>query len=73
MVISVFWIADSVEHCHVEFLPCFLVPLADNLNGILAQVMEVFNESHSSAIVRKKVHQNYGYCSVTILANSMII
>jgi hypothetical protein len=46
VVISVFWVTDSVEHCCVGFLPHFLFPLADDLNGLLAQVTEVFDESH---------------------------
>ena len=65
---------DSVERCHVGFLPCCLVLLEDSLNGVLAHMTEVFDELHSSAIVRiKVVHHNHGYCSVTIFANNMII
>jgi hypothetical protein len=53
-----------------------LVLSADDLNdltGVLAQVSEVFDESHSSAIIRKKVHHNHGYCAVTILAARDIV
>lgn len=55
VVMSVYWVTDSsIEHCRVGFLPCFLVPLSEGLNGVLAQVTEVFDESHSSATIRKK-------------------
>ena len=73
VVISVFWVTDSIERCRVGFLPRFLVPLADDLNGLLAQVSEVYDESHSSSAIRKKVHHNHGYCEVTILSNSIIV
>ena len=70
VAISVYWVTDSVERCRVGFLPRFLVPSADDLHGVLAQVTEVFDESHSSAIVCKKVHHNHGFCTATILSNT---
>ena len=73
VVISVFWVTESIERCRVGFLPRFLVPLANDLNGVLAQVSDVFDESHSLATIRKKVHHNDGYCAVTILSNITIV
>ncbi len=53
VVISIAWVTASIEHCYVVFLPQFLVPLLNSLNGILMQVTEVFDKSHSSAIIRR--------------------
>ncbi len=60
VVIAVYWVTDSIEHCRVGFLPRFLSHV---------QVTEVFDESHSSAIIRKKVYHNHGYCHTTILSS----
>ena len=73
VVIAVYWMTDSIERCRVGFLPRFLVPSAHSLDGVLAQVMEVFDESHSSAIIRKKVHRNHGFCHETIVSSKPIV
>ena len=73
VVIAVYWVTDSIERCRVVFLPRFLVPSSDSLDGVLAQVTEVFDESHSSASVRKKVYHNHGYCHATILSSKSSI
>jgi hypothetical protein len=67
VAISVYWVTDSVERCRVGFLPRFMIPYADSLNGLLAQVTDVFDESAASPSIRKKVHHNHGYCNATIL------
>ena len=61
VMISVFGVTDSVERCRVGFLPCFLVPSANDLNGILMQVSEVFDELHSLVTIKIKVHHNHLY------------
>jgi hypothetical protein len=35
VVITVYWVTDSIEHCRVGSLPQFLVPSSDSLDGIL--------------------------------------
>ena len=67
VVISAYWVTDSVERCRVGFLPCFMVPYADSVNRLLAQVTEVFNEYNHSSAIRKKVHHNHGFCHAVIL------
>lgn len=67
-VVAAYWVTDSVERCRVGFVPRFMVVQhADSLNGLLAQVTEVFNKYHPSAAIREKVHRNFGFCHVTIL------
>ena len=67
-VVSAYWVTDSVERCRVGFLPRFLVAKnADKVNGLLAQVTEVFDTHHPSAAIRQKVHRNFGFCHATIL------
>ena len=67
-VVSAYWVTDSVERCRVGFLPRFLVAKhADKVNGLLAQVTEVFDNHHPSPAIREKVHRNFGFCHATIL------
>ena len=68
MLVSAYWVTDSIERCQVGFLPCFMVAKhADKVNSLLAQVMEVFDTNHPSKAICKKVHHYYGFCHVTIL------
>ena len=67
-VVTAYWVTDSVERCRVGFLPQFMVVQhADSLNGLLAQVTEVFDKHHPSAAIREKVCRNFGFCHATIL------
>ena len=65
--ICVYWVTDSVEHCQVGFLPHFMIRYADSLNGLLAQVTDVFDEFTSSPELRTKVYHNHGFCRAVIL------
>ncbi len=67
-VVSPYWVTDSIERCRVGFLPRFIeAKHAERVNGVLAQVMEVFDDHHSSQAIREKVHRNFGFCYATIL------
>ena len=67
-VVSAYWVTDSIERCRVGFLPRFMIAKhADKLNGLLAQVTEVFDTHHPSPAIREKVHRNHGFCHATIL------
>ena len=67
-VVSDYWVTDSVEQCRVGFLPQYMVvKYADSLNGMLAQVTDVFDDHHPSAAIREKVNRNFRYCHATIL------
>ncbi len=67
-VVLAYWVTDSVEHCRVGFLPCFMVAKhADGVNRLLAQVTEVFDGHNESAAIREKVYRNFGFCNATIL------
>jgi len=67
-VVSVYWVTDSVERCRVGFLPRFMVAKhANKVNGLLAQITEVFDNHHPSPAIREKVNQNFGFCHATIL------
>lgn len=67
VAISAYWVTDSVDRCRVGFLPRHMIMHADSINGLLAQVSEVFDDHHPSSAVRKKVHHNHGFCQATIL------
>ncbi len=67
-VVSAYWVTDSVERCRVGFLPRFLgAKNADKVNGLPAQVTEVFDTHHPSKAIREKVYRNFGFCHATIL------
>ena len=67
-VVSAYWVTDSVERCRVGFVPRYIVVHhADSLNGMLAQVTEVFDNHNPSAAIREKVYRNFGFCHIIIL------
>lgn len=67
-VVSAYWVMDSVERCRVGFVPRFMVVHhADSLNGMLAQVTEVFDDHNPSAAIREKVYRNFGFCHAIIV------
>jgi len=53
-VITVNWVTEGFDHCHVGFLPRLYVPNATIYDGVLCQVTEVFEKyDHSCAISKK--------------------
>ncbi len=65
--ICVYWVTDSIERCRVGFLPRHMIRYADSLDGLLAQVSEIYDETHPSPAIREKVYRNHGFCHATIL------
>ena len=40
--ICVYWVTDLIERCRIGFLPRHMICYADSLDGLLAQVSEVY-------------------------------
>ena len=53
-VISVNWVTEGFDHCHMGFLPRPYVPNATIYDGVLCQVMEVFEKNDHSRAISKK-------------------
>ncbi len=68
--IAAYWVSDSIDHCHVGFLPCHMVKHAVRYNGVLAQVTHVFsnNPMCSDTVERRMFHKNKGCCLAAIIA-----
>ena len=54
--ICVYWVTNSIECCHVGFLYHHMVHYAESLDSLLAQVSEVFDETHPSPVICDMVH-----------------
>ena len=66
-MVCIYWVMDSVDCFGVGFLPKYMTIHADCHHCILAQATEVFDESHPSPFICKKMYHHHGYCKATIL------
>ena len=65
--IAAFHVTDSIDQCHVGFLPRHFVPHALSFDGVLAQVTEVYSPTSQSLSKRKKFCHNMGCCIATLI------
>ena len=54
MAICMYWVMDSVECCPVGFLPCYMVPHANSINGLLTQVSQVFDSTANNLLLGRR-------------------
>jgi hypothetical protein len=62
MAFTVNWVMDGVDHCHVVFLLWAYALNGAICDGVLCQVMEVFDKSDPSRAIHKKWHKK-GVCT----------
>ena len=55
--IAVYWVTDNIDRCRVGFLPRHLIREADELNGALGQVQEVYSAYDESKMRRNWFHR----------------
>ncbi len=67
--IAAYWVSDSIDCCHVGFLPCHMVKHAVHYNGVLAQDTHAFSNDPmcSNSVERRMFHKNKGCCLVAII------
>ena len=59
--ITVNWVTDSVDRCHVGFLPRAYALERAIYDRVLCQVTEVFSKSDPSCAIREKWYKNKGF------------
>jgi hypothetical protein len=70
MVMKVVIVCDGVESCHVGFLPCHVVALAQEVNhlhGKFAQVLELHDNDEVGHVRKNKSIHNHGMASSCLL------
>ncbi len=65
--ITVNWVTDGVNLCHVRFLPWAYAHEGAIYDGVLCWVSEVFLKSDSSRVIREKWYKN------KVFARAMVI
>ncbi len=59
--ITVNWVTDGINRCHVGFLPRAYALEGAIYNGVLCQVTEVFSKSDPFRAIREKWFKNKGF------------
>lgn len=65
--LAVYHVTGGIDGCRVGFLRRHLLKYADEYDGRLAQVIEVFNDSSESPTDRAKYHRNKGCCRAVLI------
>jgi hypothetical protein len=68
--ITVNWVSNGIDCCHVGFLPHTFVVQGSIWDGVLCQVVEVFQKDNPSKLYRAKWHQNKGFACVAVIGTS---
>jgi hypothetical protein len=66
--ITVNWVLDGVDCCSIGFLPRAHVMQGELWDGILCQVVDVFEKNDPSQLQREKWHHNKGYARVAVIS-----
>ena len=66
--VTVNWVTDVVDRCHVGFLPRAYALEEAIYNGVLCQVMEVFSKKDPSCAIREKWHKNKGFARAMVIS-----
>ncbi len=70
--ITVNWVSDGIDRCGVGFLPRTFVMQGSIWDGVLCQVVEVFQKDDPSKLCRAKWHQNKGFERVAVIGTSKL-
>jgi hypothetical protein len=70
MAITVNWVSNRIDCCHVGFLPHAFVVQGSVWDGVLCQVVEVFQKDNPSKLCHAKWHQNKGFARVAVIDTS---
>ncbi len=67
--ITVNWVLDGVNRCRVGFLPRAYVMQGELWDGILCQVVDVFEKNDPSKLRWEKWNHNKGYARVAVVSD----
>jgi hypothetical protein len=68
--ITVNWVSDGIDRCHVGFLLRTFVVQGSVWDGVLCQVVEVFQKDDPSKLCRAKWHENKRFVHVAVISTS---
>jgi hypothetical protein len=68
--ITVNWVSNGIDCCCVGFLPCAFVVQGSVWDGVLCQVVEVFQKDNPTKLCRAKWHQNKGFERIAVIGTS---
>ena len=71
--IVVFWVSDGVDWCCVGFLPQHHVKHWEKLEGVLAQIMEVYTGDSDSPTKHQKHYRNSGVAIGAIISGPLLV
>jgi hypothetical protein len=61
-------VTDGVDRCRVGFLLWAYALDGAIYDGVLCQVVEIFNKSDPSHVIHKKWHKNEGFAGATVIS-----
>ncbi len=70
--ITVNWVSNRIDCCCIGFLPCAFVVQGSICDGVLCQVVEVFQKDNPSKLGHAKWHQNKGFVHVAFIGTSKL-
>jgi hypothetical protein len=70
--ITINWVSDGIDCCHVGFFPRVFVVQGSIWDKVLCQVVEVFQKDDPSKLCRAKWYQNKGFARVAVIGTSKL-
>ncbi len=68
--ITLNWVSDGIDCCCIGFLPHTFFVQESVWDGVLCQVVEVFQKDDSSKLCHAKWHQSKGFVHVAVISTS---
>jgi hypothetical protein len=70
--ITINWVSNRIDRCRVGFLPRAFVVQGSVWDGVLCQMLEVFQKDDPSKLCHAKWHQNKGFARVAVIGTSKL-
>ena len=70
--IAAFWVSDGVDRCRVGYLPRHHVKHWKMLEGVLGQIVEVYDKDSDSPTKRQKHYRNSGCAIAAIISPPLL-
>jgi hypothetical protein len=70
--ITVDWVSDGIDHFCIGFLPHSFVMQGSIWDGVLCQVVEVFQKDDPSKLCCAKWYQNKGFACIAVIGMSKL-
>ena len=71
--IAAFWVSDRVDQCHISFLPQHHVKHWKKLEGVLAQITEVYTGDSDTPTKHQKHYRNSGVAIAAIISGPLLV